>query len=106
MSRYLGDNLIVDLSMKPNEEKIINLVDLFNNHPNEIVTIIGTASEDGFPNTTPVSLVLAKDEKTLLITLKSDHTTTQNLRENNELSIEVLAENDIAVGIKGEAKVV
>lgn len=63
MAKYLGENLVVNLSPKKGEKKIVNLVDYLNGEPSEPVTIMGTVDEDGNPDTGPTGLVMAKDKK-------------------------------------------
>lgn len=106
MSRSLGNNLVVDLSLKSGEERLVDLMDLFNENPNDIVTVVGTVDEDGNPNTAPVSLIVARDENTLLVTLKRGQTTTKNLERNGRIIIEVVADEDVVLGIRGEAELV
>ncbi len=50
MARVLGDKLVVNTARKPGEEQIIDLMQLFNQHPNEIIAVAGTVGEDGAPN--------------------------------------------------------
>ena len=105
MSWPLGDKLIVNLSRKQGNEKIVNLGDLFNENPNQIIVVGGTVGEDGSPNTAPLSLIQAKDEKTLLLALLKGDTTTDNVIKNGKLIIEILRQDDLAIGIKGQARV-
>lgn len=105
MSRLLGNKLVVDISRKSGEQKILNLVELFNSNPNRIIGVAGTINEDGTPNTAPMSFIFAKDEQTLLIALLNTNTTTQNVRRDGRICIEVLGASDLAVGIKGKAKI-
>lgn len=105
MSRYLGENLVVDLSVKEDEERIVNLADLLNENPGEIVTVVGTVDEEGRSHTTPIALVMARDEETMLVTVHSESTTAGNLHRDGRVCIEVITEGDVAVGIKGSAEV-
>jgi predicted pyridoxine 5'-phosphate oxidase superfamily flavin-nucleotide-binding protein len=105
MARELGSKLIVDISRKPGEQKILNLMELFNSNPNRIIGIAGTVNEDGTPNTAPISFIFAKDEQTLLIALLNTNNTTQNVKRNGKICIEILGANDLAIGIKGTAKI-
>lgn len=105
MARQLGNKLIVDISRKPGEQKILNLVELFNSNPNRIIGIAGTVNEDGTPNTAPISFIFAKDEQTLLIALLNTNTTTQNVKRNGKICIEILGASDLAIGIRGTAKI-
>lgn len=105
LSKKIGEDLVVDISPGSDEENIVNLVELFNENPNDIVTVVGTADSEGIPNTAPVSLMLAKDEDTLLTAIKRGQTTSENLRENESVIVEVVADDDVVVGIKGEAEI-
>ena len=67
MARVLGDRLIVNVARKPGEEQLIDLMQLFNQNPNRIIAVAGTVGADGAPNTCPITLIYAKDEKTLLV---------------------------------------
>ena len=69
MARVVGDRLKVNVARKPGEEQIIDLMALFNQNPNKIIVVAGTLGADGSPNTCPISLIYAKDEKTLLVGL-------------------------------------
>lgn len=105
MSRKLGDSLVVDLSLGSEDERLVDLAEMFNKNPNNIPTVVATADGEGNPNTAPVSLVLAKDNRTLLMALKRGQTTTENLHSRSKLSIEILAADDVVVGIKGSAEI-
>jgi hypothetical protein len=67
MARIVGDRLLVNVARKPGEEQIIDLMQLFNRNPNRIIAVAGTVGADGAPNTCPVTLIYAKDERTLLL---------------------------------------
>ena len=54
MARVLGDRLIVNVARKPGEEQLIDLMQLFNQNPNKIITVAGTVGADGAPNTCPI----------------------------------------------------
>lgn len=106
MARILGDRLIVNVARKPGEEQILNLMKLFNENPNRIIAVAGTVGPDGAPNTCPVSLIYAKDEKTLLVALLRNSTTSANLRRDGRVSLEILQADDVVVGIQGSMRLV
>jgi hypothetical protein len=106
MARILGDRLIVNIARKPGEQEIIDLVELYNQHPNRIITVAGTVGTDGVPNTAPVSLIYAKDEKTLLVATLRNSTTTTNLRHNGRASLEFMGSDDLVFGILGIMRLV
>jgi hypothetical protein len=103
MAKVVGDRLIVNVARKPGEERLIDLVKLFNDHPNGIIAVAGTVGADGAPNTAPVSLIYAKDDRTLLLGLLRHSSTSANLRRDGRLSLEVLAADDVVMGIQGSA---
>jgi general stress protein 26 len=101
MARVLGDTLVVNRSHKPGEEQIVNLMELFNQNPNRIIVVTGTVGADGAPNTAPVSLIYAKDPKTLLVATLRNTTTATNLRRDGRVSLELFQEGDLVIGIQG-----
>jgi len=101
MARVLGDNLIVNLARKPGEEQLLNLMELFNQNPNRIIVVAGTVGADGAPNTAPLSLIYAKNPKTLLVATLRNTTTAGNLRRDGRVSLEIIREGDLVMGIQG-----
>ena len=101
MARVLGDTLIVNLARKPGEEQVVNLMDLFNHNPNRIIVVAGTVGADGFPNTSPISLIYAKNLRTLLVATLRNTTTANNLRRDGRVSLELFREGDLVIGIQG-----
>ena len=91
MSKILGNTL-------PPEVK-----DLFNQESTTVV--LSTVTSEGYPHAMPVHLLCAPDEKTILISLVKNHQTTLNIKDNGKVMITVLEGEDIAVGIKGTAKI-
>ena len=106
MARIVGDRLRVDLGRKPGEEKSLDLVELFNENPNRIIAVAGTVGPDGAPNTAPVSLIFAKDEKTLLVATLRKTTTSSNLRANGCVSLEIIHKDDLVVVIQGGMRLI
>ncbi len=101
MARVVGDRLIVNVARKPGEEQIIDLMRLFNDHPNRIIAVAGTVGADGAPNTCPITLIYAKDDKTLLIATARGSSTTANLRRDGRVSLEIISADDLVMGIQG-----
>lgn len=92
MSKILGDTL-------PPE-----VVELFNK---ELTTVIvSTITPEGFPHAMPVHLLAAPDGKTVRMALVKAHQTTANIKDNGKAFITVLDGPDLAMGIKGTARVV
>jgi hypothetical protein len=106
MARMVGDKLVVNLARKPGEEQIIDLMQLFNHNPNRIIVVAGTVGPDGAPNTAPISLIYARDEKTLLVGLLRTTTTTANLRRDGRVSLELIQGEDLVLGIQGSMWIV
>jgi general stress protein 26 len=92
---------VVNRSHTPGEEQIVNLMELFNQNPNRIIVVTGTVGADGAPNTAPVSLIYAKDPKTLLVATLRNTTTATNLRRDGRVSLELFQEGDLVIGIQG-----
>jgi hypothetical protein len=69
-------------------------------------TVVATVSPDGFPNTTPIHLLTAKDPKTLLMAMAKRHRGTHNIKENGHVMVCFCEQGDVNVSIKGTAKVV
>jgi general stress protein 26 len=101
MARVLGDTLIVNRAHKPGEEQLVNLVELFNRNPNRIIAVAGTVGPDGAPNTAPLTLMYAKDPKTLLVATLRNTTTANNLRRDGRVSLEIIQGDDLVMGIQG-----
>jgi len=106
MARSVGDSLVVNLARKPGEKQIVDLMKLFNDHPNRTIAVAGTVGEDGGPNTAPISLICAKDAKTLLIATLRNTTTTANLRRDGRVSLEIIGADDLVMGIQGVMRLI
>lgn len=61
MAKIVSNGLLVKIPHK-GKEKIFDLVKLFNDNPNRVISIVGTINEDGSPNTAPMSLFYTKVE--------------------------------------------
>ncbi len=92
MSKKLGDTL---------SDKAIAQ---FNARESSVV--IATVSEDGFPNTTPVHLIIARDPQTLLFGISINHLGTSNIRANPKIMISLCEKDDLNISIKCRAKVI
>ena len=106
MARVVGDGLKVNVARKPGEEQIIDLMALFNQNPNKIIVVAGTVGADGAPNTCPVSLIYAKDEKTLLVGLLRNSNTSANLRRDGRVCLEIIGGDNLVMGIQGTMRLV
>jgi hypothetical protein len=101
MARILGDKLRVNVARKAGEEQIIDLMELFNRNPNKIITVAATVGADGAPNTCPVSLIYAAGDKTLLVATLRNTASTANLRRDGRVCLEIIAGDDLVMGVKG-----
>ncbi|MDO8674027.1 MAG: pyridoxamine 5'-phosphate oxidase family protein [Dehalococcoidia bacterium] len=106
MSRDVGNSLIFNAARKPGETKIIDFVAIFNEKPTMTVCVCATIDEDGTPHTAPVNLIVAKDDRTLLIGLLEGNVTTMNIRRSAFACLEAFGPDDLAVGIKGNVRIV
>jgi len=106
MARVLGDRLIVNVARKPGEEQLVDLMQLFNQNPNKIIVVAGTVGADGAPNTAPLSLIYAKDDKTLLVATLRNTTTATNLRRDGRVSLEIIQGEDLVMGIFGVMRLI
>jgi len=104
MARLVGDRLVVNVARKPGEEQIIDLMQLFNSNPNRIIAVAGTVGADGTGVGRPVTLIIAKDEHTLLLGTLRTSTTTANLLRDGRISLEILGAEDLVMGIQGSAR--
>jgi hypothetical protein len=106
MARVLGDTLIVNRAHKPGEEQLVNLMELFNQNPNRIIVVAGTVGPDGAPNTAPVTLIYAKNPKTMLVATLRNTTTANNLRRDGRVSLEIIQGEDVVMGIQGTMRLI
>ncbi|MBW2620208.1 MAG: pyridoxamine 5'-phosphate oxidase family protein [Deltaproteobacteria bacterium] len=104
MAKIVSDNLLVRIAKK-GEEKIIDLGKLFNDNPNRVISVMGTVNEDGSPNTAPISLFYAPEDKTIIAGMVKTSQTVSNIKRDGRLIIEVLYEGDIVFGILGQGKI-
>ena len=105
MAKVVSETLFVRLSTKKGEV-IHDLVKLFNENPNRIISVVGTVNEDGTPNTAPMSLFYCTDENTLLAGMVKTSQTVANIRRGSPLILEVLYGGDIGFGIMGRGEII
>ena len=70
----------------------------------DTIYVLGTVNEDGTPHTTPVGLLYALNSKTLTVFLYRVNVTAKNIVRKNNVCINFLAENNLAINIVGTAK--
>jgi len=68
--------------------------------------VVGTIDHDGHPHTAPYNQIYAMDCRHLRLAINRQDATYQSLCQRGLAMIEVLEEGDIAVGLKGQARVV
>jgi hypothetical protein len=106
MTRIVGDRLRVNIGRKPEEEQIVDLMQLFNENPNRVIVVAGSVRADGAPNTCPVTLIYAKDDRTLLLGLLRNSNTSANLSQNGRVVLQVIGPNDLVMGISGSIRLI
>jgi Pyridoxamine 5'-phosphate oxidase len=104
MTRIVGNRLRVNVGRKPEEEQIVDLRQLFNENPNRVIVVAGSVSADGAPNTCPVTLIYAKDDRTLLLGLLRNSNTSANLSQNGRVVLQIIGPNDLVMGIAGSIR--
>jgi hypothetical protein len=68
--------------------------------------ILATNDKEHHPNTAPYNCIVAPNAKHLRIAICKDHQTYANILENGDVALAVIDEGDIAVCIKGTARVI
>lgn len=106
MARIVGDRLRVNVGRKPEDAKIVDLMQLFNENPNRVIVVAGSVSADGAPNTCPVSLIYARDEQTLLVGLLRNSNTSANLSQNGRVVLQIIGPDDLVMGISGVMRLI
>ncbi|NPV71184.1 MAG: hypothetical protein HPY55_11175 [Firmicutes bacterium] len=66
---------------------------------------LATVGEDGRPNTAPIHIVTAPNERTLLMGIGRIHDTLRNIRMNPWVSASFMGEGDVAFSVKGRATI-
>lgn len=77
--------------------------------PNRVinpVTIVATVDSDGRPRTAPFGSLRAITPQLLRLACGNYHDTYVNLRRDGQVSVAVLAPPDIAVSIRGRARII
>ncbi len=105
MAKTVSETLVVRIAHK-GEEKVFDLRKLFNDHPNRVVSTVGTVNEDGSPNAAPMSLFYCPDERTIVAAMVAGSQTAANVRRDGRVIIEVLFAGDVVFGIRGKGRVI
>ncbi len=106
MTRIVGDRLRLNVGRRTEEGQIIDLMQLFNENPNRIIVVAGSVSADGAPNTCPVTLIFARDDRTLLLGLLRNSNTSANLSQNGRVALQIIGSNDLVMGISGSIRLI
>lgn len=80
------------------------LKDLFEKRISTV--IMATIDQEQRPHTAPFNHILATDSKHLRLAVSRNHQTFLNVQANGNVAVAVLEEGDIAVCIKGFARVI
>lgn len=72
----------------------------------ESTVVVATVSENGYPNTTPVHLIIAPDPKRLLMAIYKDHQGTLNIQANGKVMVSLCEKDDLNISIRGDGLVV
>jgi hypothetical protein len=75
-------------------------------HTQSTHVVIATVDEDGFPRTAPYGIFRALDRKTLRVGIGPSKRTYANIIRDDKVMVCVLAEGNIALGIRGHAHVI
>lgn len=105
MAKTVSDTLVVRIVQK-GEEKVFDLRRLFNDHPNRVISTVGTVNDDGSPNAAPMSLFYCPDEHTIVAAMVAASQTAANIRRDGRVIIEVLFAGDVVFGIRGKGRVI
>lgn len=92
MSQILGEILPQD---------IVNLL-------NQGITnvVVSTINDKGYPHAIPIGLITPRDSKTILMSFMKGHQSAANIKNNSKAFITVCDGPDLAVGIRGTARVI
>ncbi len=80
------------------------LIDLFKKRMSTV--IIASIDADCRPHTAPFHYITVQDNKHLRIAISKFHQTLQNINQIRDVALALLEEGDIAVSLKGKAKLV
>jgi hypothetical protein len=106
MTRFVGDRLRVNIGRRPEEQQIVDLRQLFNENPNRVIAVAGSVGVDGAPNTCPVTLIYATDDRTLLLGLLRNSNTSANLSQKGRVVLQIFGPNDLVMGIAGSIRLI
>lgn len=104
MAKTVSDTLVVRIVQK-GEEKVFDLRKTFNENPNRVISTVGTVTEDGWPNTAPMSLFYCPDERTIIAGMVRASQTAANIRRDSRVIIEMVFGGDVVFGIRGKGTV-
>ena len=71
----------------------------------ESTVVVATVSPDGFPNTTPIHLIIAVDRGTFLFAMNKNHQGLANIRREPKIMINLCEKKDLNISAKCNASV-
>jgi hypothetical protein len=74
--------------------------------PGEVVAVVATVDEDGTPRTALFGALAAPSPRELRLSCRRSHATYANIRRNGRVSLQLVAAPDLAVSVRGRARVV
>lgn len=74
--------------------------------PGEVVAVVATVDEDGTPRTALFGALAAPSPRELRLSCRRSHATFANIRRNGHVSLQLVAAPDLAVSVRGRARVV
>jgi hypothetical protein len=74
--------------------------------PGEVVAVVATVDEDGSPRTALFGALGAPSPRELRLSCRRSHATFANIRRNGRVSLQLVAAPDMAVSVRGAARVV
>ena len=70
----------------------------------ESTVIVATVGDNGFPNTTPIHLIIAPDRTTLYLAVGKNHQGYKNILQNENIMICLNEKDDLNISIRCTAK--
>ncbi|MCL5257454.1 MAG: pyridoxamine 5'-phosphate oxidase family protein [Chloroflexi bacterium] len=90
MGKIIGDSLPANVVRLLNAGKTV---------------VAATVDADGWPNTAPMTWVVAKDEKTIRLAINKEIATYSNIAGNGRLTLSLKGQG-MSLGVRGTAKIV
>lgn len=71
----------------------------------ESTVVVATTSPNGYPNTTPIHLIIAPKKHTLLLAMNRDHQGLKNIRSDPKIMISLCEKDDLNISARCDARV-